>query len=204
MVPRRIVFAGSSSIHGRGDIELGGFVHRFRLWHESGSPRNFVYELGIYGESTTSLISRLVAEASARSPRLIALYPGFNDIRRDGSVESGSACPEDTFRASIVSLIAAAQSVAPALMMTGFPFDQKRTAPYQRSRSYYLRADAEKYTRIVRSVCVETGVPVLDFFALWSSLELNDLLAEDGLHANPAGHRLLFEQLRDYLVDEYS
>ena len=204
MIPKRIVFAGSSSIHGRGDTALGGFVHRFRLWHESCAAKHIVYELGVFGESTESLISRLVAEASVRRPQLIALYPGFNDIRRDGSVKSENASSRNTFKVSMTSLISEAKLVASVLMMTGFPFDETRTTPYPGTESFYLQEDAKAYTQIVRSVCEETEVPMLDFFSLWSSQELGDLLADDGLHANPAGHQLLFEQLRDFILAEYS
>lgn len=204
MIPKRIVFAGSSSIHGRGDTELGEFVHRFRLWHESCDPKHFVYELGVFGESTESLTSRLVAEATVRRSNLIALYPGFNDIRRDDGLKSENASPQNAFKVAMASLISEAKSVAPVLMMTGFPFDETRTTPYQGTKSFYLREDAEAYSQIIRSVCRETEVPILDYFTLWSSKDRGDLLAEDGLHANPAGHQLLFEQLRDFIVDEYS
>ena len=60
------------------------------------------------------------------------------------------------------------------------------------------------YTDIVRSVSEEFKVPVLDYFELWTSKNLKDLLAEDGLHANPKGHQLLFEQLRDFMGSEFS
>ena len=203
MIPKRIVFAGSSSIHGRGDTAVGGFVHRFRLWHESCDPRHFVYELGIFGESTQSLISRVGSEAAVRRPHLIALYPGFNDIRRDGGVHSDNASSLNDFGAAMRSLISERDSTTPVLMMTGFPFDEARTTPYRGSDSFYLRKDAEAYTEVLRSVCEDCNVPILDYFSLWASRELGELLAEDGLHANPAGHQLLFEQLRDFIVDTY-
>ncbi len=203
MIPKRIVFAGSSSIHGRGDTAAGGFVHRFRLWHESRSPRHFVYELGIFGESTASLLSRVGAEASIRRPHLIALYPGFNDIRRDGGVARACAASPAEFGAAMTSLIAEQKAIAPVLVMTGFPFDETRTCPYQGTQSFYLRKDAGIFTDVLRSVCEAHDVPVLDYYALWSSTEPGDLLAEDGLHANPAGHQLLFEQLRDFIEAVY-
>ncbi|MEM9256731.1 MAG: GDSL-type esterase/lipase family protein [Pseudomonadota bacterium] len=203
MIPRRIVFAGSSSIHGRGDPEFGGFVHRFRLWHEARSPRHFVYGLGIFGESTASLMARIGAEARARRPHLIVLYPGFNDIRRDGGRDRPKASSLEAFAGAMTSLVTELTAIAPLMVMTGFPFDESRTCPFHGSESFYLSADAERYTQRLRSVCVQAQVPVLDYYSLWSSISLDGLLAEDGLHANPAGHRLLFEQLRDDMLDRY-
>lgn len=101
------------------------------------------------------------------------------------------------------SLSSERESFVPLLMMTGFPFDEKLTTPYQGTESYYLRKDADVYTDILRSVCEDNDVPILDYFSLWSTREREGLLAEDGLHANPAGHQLLFEQLRDFIVDTY-
>ena len=116
---------------------------------------------------------------------------------------SGNAASEAEFQQAMKLLISEAQTVAPVLMMTGFPFDETRTTPYPGTESFYLLKDAEVYTNIVRTVCAESAVPVLDYFDLWSKRAQGDLLAEDGLHANPSGHQLLFEQLRDFLSDTY-
>ena len=102
-IPKRIVAFGSSSVHGTGDSESGGFINRFRLWHESENPKNKVYNLGIWGETTDQLIARIVDEAVARRPHLILIYPGFNDIRREGSSESPNSI--DDSRASFPSAV---------------------------------------------------------------------------------------------------
>ncbi|MEM8561600.1 MAG: GDSL-type esterase/lipase family protein [Pseudomonadota bacterium] len=203
MIPKRIVFAGSSSLHGHGDSEMGGFVHRFRLWHEAEGARHFVYELGIFGEPTAALLSRLASETRARKPHLIALYPGFNDMRRDGGPEQACASSIAEYEQIMRTLIATARSVSDVMIMTGFPFDPARTRPYGDSTAYYLLDDAQAYTRTLRSVCRDLCVPVLDYFALWSSQSTEGLLADDGLHANPAGHALLYEQLRAFMLSEY-
>jgi len=111
---------------------------------------------------------------------------------------------QEVFRDSMTSLITRAQAVAPVLMLSGFPFDETRTSPYAGTESFYLLADAEVYTELLRSVCRESSVPLLDYFALWSARDTANLLAEDGLHANAAGHQLLFEQLRDFFTVEYT
>ncbi|MEM6581947.1 MAG: GDSL-type esterase/lipase family protein [Pseudomonadota bacterium] len=203
MMPRRIVFAGSSSLHGHGDSEMGGFVHRFRLWHEAQGARHFVYELGIFGEPTASLLSRLEPEARVRKPHLIVLYPGFNDLRREGGPERHCATSLEEYEHVMRALIATAKSVSDVMIMTGFPFDPARTMPYASSESFYLPDDARAYTQVLRKVCADLSVPVLDYFSLWTSLQTQELLDADGLHANPAGHAVLFEQLREFLLAQY-
>ncbi len=204
MFPRRIVALGSSSIHGRGDSELGGFIHRLRLWHEAQGPRNFVYQLGIFGETTDRLIQRLSIEAGARRPHLIILYPGFNDIRREGAESSENAVSIEDYSSSMAALVESALKISPTLMLTGFPFDEAKTRPYLSSDWYYLRSDAARYTDVLRQVCAERSCLVLDCFANWGSDDISDLLAEDGLHCNPKGHERLYRELREFLEENYS
>lgn len=203
MFPRRIVALGSSSVYGRGDSELGGFINRLRLWHESQSPHNFVYQLGICGESTDSLIKRLPTEAGIRRPHLILLYPGFNDIRREGAKSSENAVPLEDFRSSLVALVECALRISPTVMLTGFPFDEAKTTPHPGSDWYYLRFDAARYTDVMRQVCEERSCPILDYFKNWRADETSDLLAEDGLHCNPKGHEKLYRELREFLEHKY-
>ncbi len=203
MFPRRIVALGASSIYGRGDDEVGGFINRLRLWHEALSPKHFVYQLGIYGESTASLIQRLPAEAAVRRPHLILLYPGFNDIRREGAASAENTVSIEEFGRSIETLVESSLKIAPTLMLTGFPFDETRTTPYTGSDWYYLRSDAARYTDVIRRICGQKSCPILDYLKNWESDELGDLLAEDGLHCNPNGHERLYRELRERLEEHY-
>jgi len=203
MIPKRIAFFGSSSVHGYGDTEVGGFVHRFRLWHEAQSSRSIVYQLGVFGENTASLIARIAAEAPPRRPHLIVLYPGFNDLRKEGGPQRKNVVSLGEYRDLLSQLVQTAAEVSPTVVMTGLPFDDSKTTPLKGSNFYYLSSDAEQYTGVVREVCSESQVPVLDCFLLWQSHDWRALLAEDGLHANPDGHQVLFEQVRDFLTGKY-
>ncbi|WP_226648850.1 GDSL-type esterase/lipase family protein [Microbulbifer variabilis] len=201
--PKKIAFIGSSSIYGRGDTELGGFVQRFRFRFEPLNPKNLVYALGIFGENVVSLTQRVSSELSVRRPHLIGLYPGFNDICRIGGEESENTVALDFFRQSILELLQASRKIAPSFVMTGIPFDERRTTPYRDSDSYFFQKDAQLYSQVVREVALSEGTPVLDFESLWGPLEIIPLLSEDGLHANPVGHQLLCEQTWDYISENY-
>ncbi|WP_444903353.1 GDSL-type esterase/lipase family protein [Microbulbifer sp. CnH-101-E] len=202
-VPKKIAFIGSSSIYGRGDTELGGFVQRIRFRFEPLNPKNLVYALGIFGENVVSLTQRVSLELSVRRPHLIGLYPGFNDICRIGGAEAQNTVTLDFFRQAMLELLQASNSIAPSFVMTGIPFDEQRTTPYRDSDSYFFRKDAQLYSQVVREVAFNEGVPVLDFESLWCALEIIPLLSEDGLHANPAGHQLLCKQTWDFISRNY-
>ncbi|MCL1125826.1 GDSL-type esterase/lipase family protein [Shewanella surugensis] len=204
MLPKRIVALGSSSIYGRGDDEWGGFIHRLRLWYESLNTRFFVYSLGIFGEGTDRLIQRVAVESAPRRPELIILYPGFNDIRREGSMDAKNVVSLEVFMSSMEKLIDEAQSLSPVLMLTGVPFIESKTMPYLQSNSYYLSSDAEYYSQGLRDVCAKKGAMLLDFFQLWETVPLEEVLHSDGLHCNALGHKLLFEQLKRFILEQYT
>lgn len=199
MIPKRIAAFGSSSVYGSYDSEMGGFINRFRLMHESKNPAHRVYNLGVWGESITALTARIANEALARQPHLILIYPGFNDLRRQGSCAAAPAMTIEEFANSIDNLISAATNVAPVLMMSGYPFDQNRTQPLQGTDLYYNIPDASHYSDVLREVCVKSKVKLLDYFSLYKNKDLTTFWSNDGLHFNAAGHQLLAETLHDYL-----
>ncbi|MEM7145227.1 MAG: GDSL-type esterase/lipase family protein [Verrucomicrobiota bacterium] len=203
MIPRRIVVFGSSTVYGTADTEKGGFVNRLRLWHESVDARNRVYNLGIWGEGTESLIERIAGEARARRPHLILVYPGFNDCRRVGSREAPNASTIGEFGELMRRLIGEAKGVADTVVMTGYPFDESRTCPYPGSEVFYCLSDARAYTERLVAVTTENGVGVLDFFGAFGRENMTGLLAEDGLHGNAECHKRLFERTRDFLRERY-
>lgn len=203
MTPKRIAFFGSSTIYGTADHEAGGFVSRFRLWYESIDPEHRVYNLGIWGEQTRSLIDRIAPEASCRRPHLIMIYPGFNDCRRQGFPDSPNTVPLPRFREAMRELITNAQAITETVVMTGYPFDESRTSPFANTDSHYLLRDAEAYTAALIDMANDRAARVLDFFALLRGEEMRDLLAPDGLHCNAQGHERLFALTRDFFQNTY-
>jgi len=202
-IPRKIVFIGSSSIYGRGDTELGGFVQRFRFHFEPLNPKNLVYSLGVFGENVKALALRISNELPPRRPHLIGVYPGFNDICRIGGAKANTAVALKAFRNEMLSLLQTSKMLAPTFVMTGIPFDEQRTIPFLKSDSYFFRSDAEDYSQVVREVASLEAVPILDFDLLWRDKEISNLLAEDGLHANAHGHQLLFKQTWEFVSKNY-
>ncbi|MCO6043927.1 GDSL-type esterase/lipase family protein [Aeoliella sp. ICT_H6.2] len=203
MTPKRIAFFGSSSIYGTADDEAGGFVNRFRLWYESIDNRHRVYNLGIWGEQTRSLIDRIAPEAARRRPHLIMVYPGFNDCRRQGFAEAPNAVPLPRFREAMQELISNAQAITETVVMTGYPFDESRTSPYLDTDSHYLLRDAEDYSSALVAVARRCQAGVLDLFTQLQCVDMNSLLAPDGLHCNAQGHEKLCVLTKDYFRAAY-
>jgi len=51
MLPKKIVALGASDFFGMGDPKEGGFIGRFKKWHEVQDRNHFVYNLGIRADT---------------------------------------------------------------------------------------------------------------------------------------------------------
>lgn len=62
MIPQRIVAIGTSAFFGVGDPSNGGFIGRFKTWHQQKDIHNEAYSLGVsrkkVGETTTELLQK--------------------------------------------------------------------------------------------------------------------------------------------------
>lgn len=198
-LPKRIVVLGSSSVYGTGDTE-GGFVERLRRWAESLDSNNLIYNLGVWGDTTKSMIARIDSECPPRKPQLIVLYPGLNDIRRVGSHSASNYVPLAEYDSLITKMIKAAAAQTEVLMMSAIPFDQTRTTPYARSDWFYLREDAQRYTAVLEEKCAQEKIGFIDIHTQWSKQNDFSYLSDDGLHASPNGHQRLFQELQRWLI----
>ncbi len=206
MLPKKIVAIGASDFFGMGDPEEGGFIGRFKRWHEMQDIHNFVYNLGIRGETTTQILQRLIPEAIPRKPQLLILTAGSNDIRRKGSKDAPLTTSIERFKKNILELIKQGRSLADVVFVSTYPFDETKTTPfsYWNKNNYYFLTDIIAYEKEVRDICTNENVPFLDIFNKWIDKEYLIWLHEDGQHANPIGHKIIFEDLKNYLEILYS
>ena len=205
MIPKRIVAIGTSAFFGDGDFLHGGYIGRLKVWHESNNPDNYVFNLGItldkIGETTESLLKRIVPEASIREPNLILLTSGINDIRRPESKENPSAVSPEQFEKNIHEMIAKAQFVVKDVMLVSvFPIKEK----HDRSNNYLLPEDLTVYAVIVKKVCEEENIPYMDLYNEWLGKNYEQFLSLDGVHINTKGHEMIFEKLKEFLEKMYS
>ena len=69
---KRICVFGASVTKGAWDTEMGGWVNRLRLDLEDFKKRKYsVYNLGISGDTTESLLERIDSECKARNSEII-------------------------------------------------------------------------------------------------------------------------------------
>lgn len=205
MLPKTIVAIGTSTLYGRVDPQGGGYIGRLRRWHEKNDPHNAVFNLGISGETTDEILERLIPECKIRKPDLIILTSGSNDTRRIGSKNNPVTTSIQQFKKNVNLMIEQAKSLAPIMMTSIYPINEKQTVPlkYWHETHYYLLQDAIIYAQAARDICNNRHIPYLDIFNQWMKKDYYDLLFEDGLHANSKGHEMIFQQLKKFLKGLY-
>lgn len=131
MIPKRICVLGGSTVHGVGDEEGGGFVARLKGWHEQRAPlRNAVFNLGITGNTLSTMLSRAVSEVTARKASLILLYPDLNDCIRRGSPRAALAEEWAAISQMLDSLLSGLRAIAPTIVLTAVPPVENLTFPF--------------------------------------------------------------------------
>jgi lysophospholipase L1-like esterase len=204
MIPKRIVVIGGSTVHGEGDPEGGGFVARLKRWHESSNlGGHYVFNLGISGNAVADMLERGPSEAMVRVPNLIILYPGLNDSRRKSLHDGSNFTSFEDFRTQLKDLSNKLAKIAPTILMSSVPLDEKRTSPF-RGKYHFLFSDAVAVTGIASSIAKENNLFYLDLFERWTCLSNFQELLADGLHCNGLGHDRLFEEVKSFICEKFN
>jgi lysophospholipase L1-like esterase len=195
----RIVAIGDSLIYGRLDGVHGGWVGRLRRWLETEGPfMTAVFNLGIGGQTSADVLERIAEECGPRTPNIIVIGVGTNDLRRP--VEPNAPCEValQDFGENLERLARVAASMGARTALAGLvPVDEARTQPH--NGFFYFNSDVEQYDGVVREVSRRESadyVPFGDAFrpdaTRGMSLRDSDLIA-DGIHPSEDGHAAMFD-----------
>ncbi|MEK6918955.1 MAG: GDSL-type esterase/lipase family protein [Nanoarchaeota archaeon] len=189
---------GDSNEWGAWDTELGGWVNRLRLWLDKRcfSEDDFYYEtynLGINGNNSDNLLSRIEGEASARNPDIILIDIGSND---SANPESDNAVTLEDYKNNLSLIIDSAKSFTDKVaFLSLLPVDEKRTKPVEWDKNvFFTNKRISDYNDVLLSVCKNRGIEVIGL----SSVSIND--SPDGLHLSSKGHEAVFHKVKDFLT----
>ena len=192
--PESICIFGDSTSWGAWDLERGGWAGR--LWHfvaKRDEDYVEVYNLGIAGGTTKTILKRFENEADARKADALIFQTGGNDASRNGGAED-CVVPIEQFRANLEEIIARAKLITDRILFVDLKnCDESRTLPVSWGEYYYRNADMEQYNQVMEEVCREQGVLFLGL----DPLENSDF--DDGLHPNADGHEKIYVQIKDFL-----
>ncbi len=197
-----ICIFGDSIVWGASDYERGGWAERLKVHCMEKYDDVTVYNLGISGDNTESLLKRLEKEAADRDPDLIIFAIGTNDaqyVNEKGSYGVGM----DRFRDNLSMLVDGAGKLSSEIAFIGLTeVDESKTAPIPWDpEKYHDNESVHEYNEAIGSLCERHGARYIDMKGV---IGKNDL--EDGLHPNSRGHDKIFQkvlkELEAFLRDE--
>ncbi len=200
-----ILCFGDSITHGRGEMPSIGWVGRLKNYYESQDFYNCVFNLGMPADTSSNLLARFDVEAKARTvynrpdtEYSIIISIGTNDIGGKGSSDA-VVVDRDEFRKNILSLISKAKGFTRKIVfISTLPVDDSKSPVEDR---YFTNKKQEEYNHIVKDCCKEENVLYLDLFSEWVKINYLELLA-DYVHPNTKGYGLMFEQIKDFLIEK--
>ncbi len=196
--PESICVFGDSTAWGAWDLEKGGWVNR--LWLFIGNRDDEYVELynqSISGGSTATILERFESEAKIRNADALIFQSGANDscfISKEGP----NNISIDIFEKNIREIIKRAKNITNRIVFLGLKnVDESKTTPVSWIDYHYLNSEIEKYDEVMQSICKDNNVLYLSMSGLLGNEDF-----EDGIHPNVSGHKIIFERVRDFLVDK--
>lgn len=204
----KILVFGDSDAYGARDYE-SGWVERLRkeltkkVIDTSQKFYCTLYNLSISGTTTGSLLKRFESETNPRihkNEKIIIIFAvGANDTIKDRKGNLWTTPAKFTKNVNKMTALARKSSnniiyVLPA------PVDEARTNPvFWDADVSYQNARLKEYNEIIKAACAKNGAHYIDIFDKWIKLDYNPLL-EDGVHPNSEGHKLIFDEVKMFLI----
>lgn len=208
MVQARILIFGDSIAYGAWDHE-GGWADKIKsLFHKQNlvmpDSKIQVYNLGIGGDTSTTLLDRIESEIVARKssdwPAYIVLAIGLNDVRTMAAT-GVRPISQDEFRENVGLIIDLAKKHADdadeitKVIVVGLTQVQHARTTFKRYT--YSQTDVVAYDNILQSLAQDAGVSYcpLTKFLHEAALPKSGVYHHDGVHPNTNGHQLIFQDV---------
>lgn len=109
----------------------------------------------------------------------------------------------EKFKENLEKLIIIARKYSSKIIFIGLtPVDESKASPvFWDTEVFYSNARLEKYNGIIKSSCTKNNVHFIDIFGKWIKGDYKKFL-EDGLHLNSKGHKLIFEEVKTFLIEK--
>lgn len=207
----QILVFGASIVYGAWDSE-GGWVARLRKdidrrsAHLPSSQRQQILNLGVSGQTSTKVLNRFEAETEARVREkdkcLVIFSVGSNDYAWL-EFEKKYVVDSELYRENLLTLITIGRKLnVSMLFLTLTPVDESITKIANHKGKVRRNVDVERYNSIVKSLCSQENIPMVDVYAAFMKTNHIQLLSSDGLHPNNTGHKVIFELVKKHIDSE--
>lgn len=157
-----------------------------------------LFNAGMNGDSTSGMYRRFCRDMEHRTPDLLFLLGGGNDIMEDGD-DHGAR------RGMGLILNHAADRSIPVMLAAPYPFLPDMAERFWRAGLDFdvVNSIQREYAEWLRAEAGERGIPIVDLWALFSSLDAVVVrrLFLDGVHLLPEGHRMIADLVAERLKE---
>lgn len=192
----RICVWGDSIAFGSCDEDGGGWVVRFGQYTRNNLKERPVYNLGVSGDNSDSIVKRFPVEFAARMPMTTIFATGINDAvyRKE---ENDQWVEPEKFQKNLDFLISEARKMSKEIIfISPIRVDESKTNPIPwETNFYYKNENIKKYSKIIESKCKKNNLLYIDMYDL-----LDDSDLPDGLHPNADGHEKMFGKIKRELI----
>lgn len=204
---KAILCFGDSITFGRIGPSNKGWCERLKNGFESKEIYNYVYNLGIPGDTTHELLKRFDSECSARATKnrkgdksLIIFSIGINDSKWRGKISDESKqMTIKIYKKNILKLIKKSKNYTRNIMFIGLtPVDEKRTLPFEDTN--FTNERVKKFNDTLKQLCTDNDVLFLDMYDLMKNYNISEIMS-DGLHPNSKGYNIMFRYINNFIQD---
>jgi lysophospholipase L1-like esterase len=199
-----ILVFGDSISFGRGESPSIGWSGRLKNYFEVQEFHNCLYELGIPGDTTISLLQRFEIEIKSRinyirqgDKFIVMIAIGINDSRGLGS-PNNLEIPPRKFESNISKLIQIAKKYTKDIVIIGLtPVDETLTNPFE--NTYFTNNRIKEYDMLLKKTSLNNKIYYINLFNPISKLNYKKLLA-DGVHPNKKGYQEIYTIIKEDLI----
>ncbi len=195
-----ILVLGDSISYGRGEFLNLGWAGRLKKDFESKDQYNCLFNLGIPGDTSTTLLNRFETAIQSRikykypeDKFIIMIAIGINDSRGIDSPTKHQTKKQE-FKKNIEELIKIAKKYTKDVIILGLtPVDETITNPFE--DTYFVNDIIEEYNKILKE-STENKAIFIDIFDELIKLNYQELLS-DGLHPNKKGYEKIYQIIKN-------
>lgn len=189
-----ICIFGDSIVWGAAAINGQGWVDLLKYFYIPKYETLEVYNVGVTGDTTSSLLKRFKVEADAREPNVIIFAIGINDTTYiKDEIDTATASLKE-FEENLNTLIYEASKFTEKIIFIGLTRVNEALVqpyPYSTTGKFYSNAVITQFDGILQKVAREKSLVYVNMSTVLSHSDL-----EDGLHPNAEGHKKMFEVIR--------
>jgi lysophospholipase L1-like esterase len=201
----RVLVFGDSVTQGFWDGE-GGWVSRIRKISDkqeierTNAHSPTIFNLGVSGNSSDDVASRIEAETDARLSESVAfiIAAGLNDSRTKAGLNFSDI---DRYTKNLETILGKARNYSDKILFLGLtPCDERRTNPVSWGDSGYTNKRIREFNAVLLNF-IQNNVGFVDIFVPFSTVQDQTDLLFDGLHPNDEGHQLIADLVWPRLLD---